>query len=40
MYPIYGSLDMAMFIEGEWGAEAGNMLVTGIVVVIQSIARD
>ncbi|EUC40669.1 hypothetical protein COCMIDRAFT_41036 [Bipolaris oryzae ATCC 44560] len=28
MYPISGSLDMAMFIEGEWSAEAGNMLVT------------
>lgn len=30
MFPIFGSLDMAMFIEGEWGAEAGNMLVTGM----------
>ncbi|KAJ5035240.1 hypothetical protein J3E72DRAFT_176970 [Bipolaris maydis] len=30
MFPISSSLDMAMFIEGEWGAEAGNMLVTGM----------
>jgi hypothetical protein len=29
MFPISGSLDMSMFIEGEWSAEAGNMLVTG-----------
>jgi hypothetical protein len=29
MFPIFGPLDMAMFVQGEWGAEAGNMLVTG-----------
>ena len=35
MYPISGSLDMAMFIEGEWSAEAGNMLVTGMLYATQ-----
>ena len=32
IFPIFGPLDMAMFIEGEWGAEAGNMLVTGMLL--------
>jgi predicted ferric reductase len=29
MLPLHGTLDMTWLIESEWGAEAGNMLVSG-----------
>jgi hypothetical protein len=29
MLSVAGKLDMSWFIESEWGAEAGNMLLSG-----------
>lgn len=34
IYPLTGKLDMDWWIEKEWSAEAGNMLVTGMYVPI------
>lgn len=32
IYPLTGKLDMDWWVEKEWSAEAGNMLVTGMCV--------